>query len=351
MLRNYVLPVLSAALALFAVYHVTGAQKAQPREEPLVAPARVPFGQTIAGAGVVEARTENIAVGAHLAGVVQEVFVRVGQTVSAGEPLFRLDERQARAELKLREANLLHAEAQLARLEQMPRAEELPPSQARVREAQANLTDQQDQFNRVRRLYAQNALGEEEMIRRYQALQMAREQLARAQGEYDLLTAGAWGPDRAIAQAAVAQARAQVEQARTELDRLWVRAPVAGEVLQVNVRPGEYVGAPPGQALVVLGDVGRLHVRVDIDEHDIPRFAPGQPARATPRGASRIEVPLEFVRVEPYVIPKRSLTGANSERVDTRVLQVIYAVTGGPKVYVGQQLDVFLDAVAPAGPY
>jgi HlyD family secretion protein len=121
------------------------------------------------------------------------------------------------------------------------------------------------------------------------------------------------------------------------------------------VRPGEYVGAPPSQALMVLGATDKVvHVRVDIDEHDIPRFKAGAPAEASLRGAPEKKYPLTFVRVEPYVIPKKSLTGDNTERVDTRVLQVIYAldVTGKP-VYVGQQMDVFIDVGAkpqPAAP-
>jgi multidrug resistance efflux pump len=118
-------------------------------------------------------------------------------------------------------------------------------------------------------------------------------------------------------------------------------------VLQVNVHPGEFVGAPPGQALVVLGNVHTLHVRVDIDEHDVPRFRPGAAARASVRGNAAHEYALRFVRVEPYVIPKKSLTGDNTERVDTRVLQVIYAVDGASEerpLYVGQQMDVFIDA-------
>src|SRR6185295_16275011 len=101
----------------------------------------------------------------------------------------------------------------------------------------------------------------------------------------------------------------------------------------------------PGQALIVLGSVTQLHVRVDIDEYDIPRFIPDAPARATLKGQSTEFFPLKFVRVEPYVVPKKSLTGDNTERVDTRVLQVIYAVeTGGKRLFVGQQLDVFIDA-------
>ncbi|MBY0515079.1 MAG: hypothetical protein K2P78_14395, partial [Gemmataceae bacterium] len=107
----------------------------------------------------------------------------------------------------------------------------------------------------------------------------------------------------------------------------------------------EYVATAWNQPLVVLGHVGRLHVRVDIDENDIARFRPDAPGVASPRGTPDRRYPLRFVRVEPYVIPKKSLTGGNTERVDTRVLQVIYAIDAAdPGLYVGQQLDVALDA-------
>jgi multidrug resistance efflux pump len=147
-----------------------------------------------------------------------------------------------------------------------------------------------------------------------------------------------------VAQAAVKQGEAQVKQTTIEIERLEVRALVEGEVLQVNVRPGEPVGTQPGQALIVLGNIRQLHVRVDIDENDLPRFRPGRTARAMLRGDPHQEFPLKFVRVEPYVIPKKSLTGDNTERVDTRVLQVIYALENGDvPVYVGQQLDVYVE--------
>jgi len=116
-------------------------------------------------------------------------------------------------------------------------------------------------------------------------------------------------------------------------------------VLQVNVRPGEFVGAAAGQSIIVLGTVGRLHVRVDIDENDIARFKPGMKGTASPRGEPNARFPISFIRVDPYVIPKKSLTGGNTERVDTRVLQVIYAIdVPDSSLYVGQQLDVSLDA-------
>jgi hypothetical protein len=92
-----------------------------------------------------------------------------------------------------------------------------------------------------------------------------------------------------------------------------------------------------------------VHIRVDVDEHDIPRFQKGATAVASPRGHPQAAYPLRYERVEPFVVPKKSLTGDNTERVDTRVLQVIYVLeTKDRPVYVGQQMDVFIDA-APRG--
>jgi multidrug resistance efflux pump len=346
-LGKFLLPVLAVGFLVFAILHVVRASQTPPDQLPPADPARTPFGNTVAGAGLVEAQTENINIGSALAGVVLEVYVpteKVGQEVKAGDPLFRVDDRHLKAQLAYQEASLKAAQAQVAKLEQQPRPEELPPSAAKVTTAQANVQLLEDLAERARRMRPSGAVSIEEATQRRLSLAMARQQLVQAQAEYALLKAGAWKPDLEIARAAVAQARAQVQQTRTEIDRALVRAPVDGKVLKVYVHPGEYVGGQPGQALVVLGHLGRLHVRVDISEHDIDRFHPGAPARAVTRGQARKEYPLRFVRVEPFVVPKKSLTGDNTERVDTRVLQVIYALgkTDG-RVYVGQQLDVFLD--------
>lgn len=343
MFTKYILPLVSLVLLGFAVMHVTGAQHSEPERKPASEPPHNPFPHTVAGSGVIEPQTENIAIGSSVAGVVVAVNVKVGQHVRAGDELFRIDDRQLQADLKYRQALLTSAQAELSRLESQPRPEELPAREAQVSEAEANLADMQDQLKRTRELASRKILSDQELVTREQAFQQARSRLAKAKAELDLLKAGAWSFDKLVAAAAVTQAKAQVEQVRTEIERLVVRALVDGEVLQLNVRPGEFVGAPATQALVVLGNVDRLHVRVDVDEHDIPRFRPGQSARATLRGNASTSYPLTFVRVEPYVVPKKSLTGDNTERVDTRVLQVIYAVgSHSDRLYVGQQLDVFI---------
>jgi multidrug resistance efflux pump len=345
MIRTYLLPVVAVLLIGLAAFQVLRAQQETPPPAPPIEPARDPLGRSVAGAGLVEAREENISVGSPLPGVVVELFVTEGQKVQAGDPLFRLDDRQLRAELNLRQAAIAAARADLERLKNEPRPEELPVRAAQVGQAEADVAESQDQSERLRRLYERGAATEQERNTAQFALRSAEERLAQARAEYKLLQAGAWQEDVAVAQAALAQAQAQLDAAQTELDRLTVRALAGGTVLQIKIRPGEFVGAPPGDTLMVLGDLDRLHVRVDIDEYDIPRFEPGATAVAIPRGDPTREIPLSFVRVQPYVIPKRSLTGENTERVDTRVLQVIYAFDPQKEaVYVGQQLDVFIAA-------
>src|SRR5262249_29820311 len=200
-------------------------------------------------------------------------------------------------------------------------------------------------------LVRRGAVAEEEHVTRELAFRAAAQEQAQAQAEYDLLKAGAWKPDILIAKAAVSEARAQIEQVKTEIVRATVVSPVDGVVLQVNVRAGERVSDRDAKALMVLGDISTSHVRVDIDERDLARFRTGAPAKAYPRGDSAHEMAMRFVRVEPYVVPKKSLTGENTERVDTRVLQVLYVIEQAEyPAYVGQQLDVFIDGeMAVAG--
>lgn len=305
-------------------------------ESPLVAPRNAPPTQPssdrgagfVGASGIIEASTENIAIGTPVGGVVAAVDVRAGQVVATGQPLFSLDDRDARAELRTREAEAAAAAGQLA------------VARAAVREARADLSDREAQAARVTRLELPGSVSGEERSQRAFAADAARARLDRAIA------------DVARLQAEARRARAVVAQVRTTLDRLRVVAPIPAEVLRVNVRPGEY--APANRVddpLLVLGSTGPRHVRVDIDEADIPRITRGAIARIYIRGAPRRPLRASFVRIEPLVRPKTQLSGAGTERVDTRVLQIIYAVQpGDAPLYPGQQVDVFIPAREPTGP-
>lgn len=343
--RSFLLPGIAVIAFSFMGWHLWQTNRALPPVQPPVEPSRSPYDKTIAGAGLIEARTENIRVAAVVPGVVAEVWAHVGQQVAKGAPLFRLDDRQRVAELAVQRARLEQAQAEVVRLEQSPRKEDLPPSAARVERAAAELQARKDDLARTEQLIAQKVATQQDLIQRQQAFLVARAEHEQTEAEHARLLAGAWEEDVRVARTNVKLAEAAVVQAEIEIDRLRVTAPVDGTILKVDVRPGEYVGTPPGQPLIVMGETQTLHVRVDIDEQDLPRFRAGLPGRGFVRGDAQTALPMTFVRVEPYVEPKKSLTNAGTERVDTRVLQVIYALNPTPPgVFVGQQIDVFLDA-------
>jgi RND family efflux transporter MFP subunit len=317
MIRKIILPLLAVVMLVFAVGYALYMQRPEPDTPPPVPPPLTPFGNTVAGLGMVEPSTQasgtgNIAIGSQLAGAVFKVWVRIDQLVKAGDLLFELDPRQTEADLQVRQANVL-------------------VTQAQVGVAQANFLQMEDQYERAQKLLAKNAIAPQEFVTSQQAYKSARFQLT-------------------LAKASVEQAKAQVEQTKTTLELLKVRAPVNGTILQVNVRPGEYVSTFGGQSLILMGNLTPLHVRVNVDEEDIPRLRLFAPARAKIRGdPGQEEIPLSYVRLEPYIVPKTSLTGTNTERVDTRVVQVIYAVEPNnrlvqeKRILVGQLLDVFID--------
>jgi HlyD family secretion protein len=303
MLRKYILPLAAVGLVVFAVANALYMQRPQANPPPPVLPPLSPYGDTVAGAGMVEPSTEAsgtsvIAIGSQLAGVVTKVNVRIGQVVKIGDLLFELDERLTNAQLKVNEAQVAAAEA--------------------------TVTMNKDQRDRGAQMLQSRAISEQDMVTLEQTYRNSQSQLELA--------------------------RAQVAQTKTQLAVLQVRAPVNGSILQINVRPGEYVATVGAQSLIQMGSLQPIHVRVNVDEEDLPRLKLFAPARAKIRGdAKQEEVPMTFVRLEPYVVPKTSLTGSNTERVDTRVVQVIYAIDPNNrlvvdrKILVGQLVDVFID--------
>lgn len=352
MIRTFVVPLLAIAGVILAVITVVKGSMPQMAPPPVAEPPKPPYAVFVAGSGLVEASTQNIAIGTPVGGIVREVKVKVGDMVEAGAPLFQVDDRVQRAELATREASLAVAESQLVRMRRGTRPEEIPPARARLAEAEAQLADLRDQLAKWERVADPRAVSEDDLSKKRFAVRMAEARADEARSSLALLEAGTWEADILVMEQQVRGTRAQVEAARVDVERLLVRSPVAGRVLQVNVRAGEFAPAGmPSTPLMVVGSVSPMHVRVDVDEHDAWRVASGAKATAFVRGNKDISTPLSFVRFEPLVVPKKSLTGESTERVDTRVLQVIYAFD--PKdlpIYVGQQVDVYIEDVKrPAG--
>lgn len=308
MLPKFTLPVLAIIGFSFGVFTVVHSNQPTPIAQPVAQPADSPYPAFIAGAGIIEAKSQNISIGTPLGGIVQNVAVKVGDKVTAGQVLFKLDERETLAELAVRKANIAKAKAA-------------------VLESQAMLNDSKALLQLIESVTDKRVISREETDRRRNAHLISKARLESAKAQ-------------------VLQTEAELAAVKTTLERLVVRAPVAGEVLQVNIRPGEFAQTGmSNQPLVMLGDLEQLHVRVDIDENDAWRFRKESKAVAYLRGNRDFKTELILAYLEPYVIPKKSLTGDSTERVDTRVLQALYSFdrTSIP-AYVGQQMDVFIEA-------
>lgn len=279
-------------------------------------PAISPFKHSLAGAAIVEAFGENIFLGSPVSEIVEEVYVHVGDLVEEGQPLYQFDTRQIRAKIEEDRAN--------CRLgyEEVRKAKEL--------------------YERAKPLRGTGAISIEEVDNRLHNLEIAEARLEVYQ--------------KALAADLV------------DLQRHTVCSPKRGQVLSNTIRKGEYINSftssiPASSPLLnqnpamMIGDrvderSCKLQLRVDIDEQNAARVDPTMPAIAYPKGLLRMPIPLKFLRIEPYVIPKQSLTGSSTERVDTRVLQVLYTFEPPPdlKVYIGQQFDAYIES-APLPSY
>lgn len=309
---------LSILLAFLGIVGVTllvfKLKKPLPTPVPLVEPSHAPYTDSIGARGIVEAVNENVVVAPILPGLIMDIYVKVGDRVKKGDPLFRQDTRDAEAKVSAQQAQVALLEAQ-------------------VKEAEVKVDDKKDDLARADRLLGQRVISEDVQKRKYFDLQAAESALGSARANLLL-------------------ARAQLTQAEVNLDLLTVRAPRDGDILRQNMHEGEYAGVSPtdpNAPSLLLGETERLQLRADVDEDSASRVIAGAPAVAYIKGMRSDPIPLRFVRIEPYITVKKSLTGDSTERVDTRVLQVIYQFdkTKVP-IYVGQQMDAFIDGAPPA---
>jgi HlyD family secretion protein len=183
MVRKSLLPLLALIGAVIAV--VVGNQ-APDGASPAVQPMPAPFAFYVAGAGIVETSTENIAIGTPVSGIVATIYVKWGDWVNAGDPLFKIDDRDLQAQLL--------------------------PAEAKVKEAEAGLSKLKNILS----------IGERLGVGPISALELANRRF-----------------DVAVAEAVLGSARAQVEQLRMEAERRTIRAPVAARVLQIKTHLGD----------------------------------------------------------------------------------------------------------------
>jgi len=297
MKRAYLLPLLAFLGVCLAVAAIIYGNRPPTEKTQAIPVFQPPFDAYVAGVGIIEAPSGNVAMGTPVSGVVTEIYVKVGDHVKAGDPLFKIDDSDLQAQLVT--------------------------ARAREKEAEAALQQPKHRLDYAEDLHKRNP----DLISP-QDLSDRRDEAAQAE-------------------AALALAKAQLETLQMETKRHTVHALMSGEILQLKMRLGEFIegGNSLTSPLLLLGSVDRMNVRVDIDEHDAWRVRPGAAAVAYVRGDPALKIPLHYEYTEPYVVPKASLTGQSTERTDARVLQALYSFERARlPVYVGQLLDVYIQA-------
>jgi len=336
-------PLAILAAAGLATAGWTAFNTVKPRAVPPLEllPPQGPWAERISASGLIEGDGNDTAVGIPETALVAEVAVRIGQKVTTGDLLFRLDDRTIRSELAVAEAelaialaNATSAQAEIVRMESLPRAEDAGPAAAQVEVAGAQLALLRSRRERLERLGARGV--ESELADARLAEAVAAAQVASAKAALAHARLGAWSQDLAVAQqrqavaaAQVVSAQARVAGMRTRLARLEVRAPRAATVIATTVMVGA-LAAPGDRDLVVLADLERLLIRVEVDESQVWKLKPGLPGQAWLRGDRTRPVELRFERIEPQAAARRAIQGKPGERLDGRAVQVLYRLVDPP---------------------
>jgi HlyD family secretion protein len=309
----------------------------------------LPFQSYISAVGVIEASSNNISIGTSVNRIVDKVFVTAGSKIRKGEPLFQLEDQDLQADLLSRDIAYKIALAKLEKLEALPRQEDLSSAEANMKKAEIEFNEAKSQYKRVQGLQDSRALSQQEINRRKYSYEQAEARFDQAKANLNKVEEGTWKPDIEIAQLEALQAKANIERIKADIERTVIRSPINGIVLQIKIHEGELPSNVNAKGpLMVVGDTDEMYLKVSINQFEAPYFRKESPAVAYLRGNTQLEFPIQFVSLEPFLVNKQNFTNDITDKVDTRVLQVIYKMMKEDQnLFVGQQMDVFIKAEFP----
>lgn len=352
----FLLALIGLVAGLAGAYFFGAEKKTQP---PVFSPAPNPYPQGIYANGIIESfqtSGENINLFPDVSGTIAAVLVAEGESVTKGMPLITLDDSVQRAVAEQQRSQAEAALAVLEALKAQPRPETLAIAEAQLELARATRRSAQDQYDKQSRLFDidHRSVSKDTLDSAANALQVATANVEVAQRQLALTRAGAWSHDIANQQRQYDALRHAHLASEAQLAKYTLRAPVDGVILSVRAAVGSYV-SPQGtystytggfSPLLVMGGVQDvLSVRCYVDEILIHRLP--DPSRLRARMFIRgtdVSLPLEYVRTQPYVGPKISLSAQRTERVDVRVLPMIFKFPK-PKdiaLYPGELVDVYI---------
>ncbi|MEA4863327.1 MAG: HlyD family secretion protein [Victivallaceae bacterium] len=344
MFVKYVIPPLAALALGFGL--ATAIRLTPDRSNPGVSAPSAQSVMTvdkIYGLGLIESAGGNVTISSPLSGTIEKVSVRAGDTVRHGDPLFTVDGAELRAEMTIMEKEMKLKSAQLKQLRAGTHPDEIKAAECRAASAEAGLMETRDEWARAQKLLQANAISFSDHQRKRFAFLAAKAAFENAEAAVRRLRNWPRNEDIMVARRELELATARWERAKIDYDRSRITAPEDCKVLQVNIRKGEYINlAVNSRPHIVLAPEAPLQLRVQVDEELAAAVNANAEVTATIRDRRNTKLELRYVRTEPIVIPKTSFSGRVTEKQDTRVINIIYEITGsdGP-VFIGQQSDVY----------
>jgi multidrug resistance efflux pump len=300
----------------------------------------------IFAAGRVEGATPEIELRPRLAGRCLETLVQEGQLVEAGQVLLRIEDDQHRQQVALAAAELELSEAQLERLINGARREERDEAAALYNAKLAALKRAELEWDRIDQLHKEHAIAPKQADDQTALVQTLTEEVKATKARLDQLQAPPRPDEVRISQARVNAARAKLELAKVELQQTALKAPVRGQILRLNIEPGEVTGPSSTEPPIIMADTSTYRVRAFVEELDAPRVSIAMPATVHADGLPGRQFPGRVTRLSPRMGTKSLWTDHPSERNDIKTREVWIALDRADDLVLGLRVDVFIDTEA-----
>jgi ABC exporter DevB family membrane fusion protein len=312
--------------------------------------AVVPAGQFVAGNGLVEPADRETKVSSHIPGRIAVINVKEGDFVEAGAELLSLDNGAEKSAVDAAEGDVASARAELTRTVRGLRREDIDAIVADTTSIKARTTQSKTSLERIEQLAKGGAATPDELDRARQQAEVDQGALAAAEARKKAAVSGSRSEDILVAQAKVQASLARRDQAQATYERTRVRAPITGRILQLKFRAGEFFNPNGSDPLVVMGDTRSLRVRMDVDERDVGRIRGGQAAFALLSAFPGKRFAGRVVEVGRRMGRKNIRTDDPTERIDTKILEVVIALDPAEGLVPGLRVTSFVEVGAEGTP-
>lgn len=277
--------------------------------------------ETVVASGHVETPF-RVEIGSQITGTVDDVLVQEGERVRKGQPLISLESRELKAAVVQAQGAVAQAEARMRQLDELT----LPSAREALTQAQANLLNAQQTFDRTSQLTQNGYATRAALDEAQKVLDVARTQVRTA--EFQVYTASPNGSDYVMAQTQLNQAHASLETTQSRLGYATISAPRDGVLITRNVERGTV--AQPGKALLILAPAGEMQLVLQIDERNLGNISLGQKAVAS----ADAYPDKRFHAVISYINPGVDISRASVE---------VKLTVADPPDYLRQDMTVSVD--------